>query len=265
MIASSCVVVWVVSGYDALIAQSIDESAAEALGRFDLVVSGGGGGPGVRPSPGAAPPGAASEARGGRDRGGESTLAGAAGRPGCGGRGGGQGGPGLGLPRPLIADLKGDERVAEANLTTQSRVSVGRAAPDPAAPPVSELMRGDRPPVNGMPPSSPPLIGTDATEPPYELASGRWIDPAAGGRAEGVLSADYAKGLNVEAGDDVKVNSEVGEWTVKLVGIVEQPRSGGGGGRGGGCRAPRPACSSPCPSPRPSTATPRGSGRSTSS
>ncbi|MEW4569706.1 ABC transporter permease [Tautonia sp. JC769] len=197
VIASSCIVVWVVSGYDALIARSIDEEAAEALGRFDLVVSADGGGPG-----------------GGRRPGGPAAV---------------------GLPPDLVAALKEDDRVAEANLTTRSRVSVGRAAPGPdaGAGPMARLFRDDRPPVHGMPPLDPPLIGTDAAEPPYEMVAGRWIDPAAGGRAEGVLSADFAEGLGVGAGDEVSVVSEVGEWTVTLVGVVEQPRSGGAGPGGG--------------------------------
>lgn len=242
VIASSCVVVWVVSGYDALIGQSIDENAAQAIGRFDLVVSGGGGGPGGDGPPSKAAsgrrPGATDESRDGTKKSEgsgpeaaatKSARRGGSGRP---ARGSGPGGPPLGLPEGVIATLKGDEQVAEANLTTQSRVSVGRAAPLPGETAVAKLLRSDRPPVNGMPPLAPPLIGTDAAEPPHEMASGRWIDPAAAERAEGVLSASYAKTLQAEPGDDLKVNSEVGEWTVKLVGIVEQPQFGGGG-RGG--------------------------------
>lgn len=41
--ASSCVAVWVVSRYDALLGQLIDENAARAPGRFDRIVSGGAG------------------------------------------------------------------------------------------------------------------------------------------------------------------------------------------------------------------------------
>ncbi len=212
VILSSCVVVWVVSGYDALLGQSIDENAAEALGRFDLVVAVGGGPPGQGIGRG---PGAAAKKAGG-------PAAKAGGRPG--------GGPGGGvLPPPLIASLRADDRVAETNVTSQSRVSVGLVEPDPER----TLLRKDRPPVLGMPPLDPPLIGSDAHDAPYELTEGRWFDPAlpVDGAREGVLSADYAKNLQAEVGDDLQVNSEVGPFVVRLVGIMEQP---GGGGRGGG-------------------------------
>lgn len=231
VIASSCVVVWVVSGYDALMARSADDEAAEALGRFDLVVSSGEGGPAGGRRLGGGPSGGRPNLSPGRS----ATLAGPASSRGPRPPRGGPEGPAIGLPLEVIAVLKGDARVAEANLSTRSRVSVGRAARDPDARPASKLFRADLPPIQGMPPLDPPLIGTDATQPPYDLVAGRWIDPAAAEHSQGVLSADYAKGLEVGEGDQVTVVSEVGEWVVTLVGIVEQPRSAGG--RGGGSAA----------------------------
>lgn len=252
VIASSCVVVWVVSGYDALLAQSIDEEAAEALGRFDLVVSsptgggpGGGGGSGAGAGRGASAggrPGSTSIPTVGPGGGPRSAEAGSGGPRGAGGsRGGRRGGAGVGpdgrshgLSPRLVASLRNDDQVAEANLTTQSRVSMARVTPDPDATPVNELMRDDRPPVNGMPPLSPPLIGTDAKEEPYELTAGRWIDPVRADRSEGVLSANYATTLKARVGDELNVVAEVGQFRVKVVGIIEQPQAPGGGGRGGG-------------------------------
>ncbi|WP_337176168.1 ABC transporter permease [Paludisphaera sp.] len=220
VVLSSCVVVWVVSGYDALLGQSIDENAAKALGRFDVVVAAGGG-PG-----GPATKGGGGPATKGPRPGGPATKGARPDIP------GGRGGPGAGaLPPPLIASLREDAKVAEANVTSQSRVSVGLAEPDPER----DVLRHDRPPVLGMPPLDPPLIGTDAHEPPYEMEDGRWIDPAlpADAPGEAVLSAGYVGRLKAEVGDDLQVNSEVGRFVVRLVGIVEQP-GGGGNGRGGG-------------------------------
>lgn len=201
VVASSCLVIWVVSGYDALIAQSVDESATRAIGRFDLVITSGAGGA-------------------------------ASGRPGPGGSRGPTY-PAPGLPPALITALTRDDRVDEANLTVQSRVSVGRTTPNPSATPISRLLRDDRPPVHGMPPLAPPLIGTDADEPPYELTSGRWIDPAAVDRFEGVLASGYAESIDVGVGDELEVVSEVGSWTLHLVGVIDQPSGPSGGGRGG--------------------------------
>lgn len=196
VVASSCLVVWVVSGYDALIAQSVDENAAKALGRFDLIVLPAGAGP----------------------------------RPG--------GGASLGLSDRVVEAVRRDGSVDEANLTSRSRVSVGKAGSGAGAEDDPGPFRTDRPPVNGMPPLAPPLIGTDAAGPPYDMVAGRWLDPAPaqGPRPEGVLSAGHASTIGAAPGDALRVVSEVGEWTLTLVGVVEQPEvSGGGdGARGGG-------------------------------
>jgi putative ABC transport system permease protein len=206
VVASSCLVVWVVSGYDALLGQSIDENAAKALGRFDLIVSDAGGPPGL--SGGGAPGGRTPKAEVSKQRVGGGPR------------------PGVGLPQGLIASLRSDPQVVEVNQTSVSRVSVANPEPDPSATPTQKLLRGDRPPVFGMPPLSPPLIGTDATLPTYELEEGRWLDASAAGRIEGVLSAGYAKALRIEAGNEVRVTSEVGGWPVTVVGILAQPPSG---------------------------------------
>lgn len=235
VVASSCVVVWVVSGYDALIGRSVDDDAARALGRYQLILNGNGGG---RPS-GAMTKGAGSPATPRKGQGG-ATAKGAG--PGRGGGGGGfnPGAVAAGFSREFIQTLKRDPQLAEANLTTRGRVSVGRIETDPEAEanvrPISKVFRGDRPPIHGLPPMEPPLIGTDAVDPPYALTDGQWIDPTAPAtdKLEAVLSANHAASLSVAVGDTIRVVSEVGEWKVRLVGIVEQPPSGGGRFGGGG-------------------------------
>ncbi len=210
VLASSCVVVWVVSGYDALLAQSVDERAAEALGRFDVVFAAGGGFPGA--------PGAVAKKKGGRR--------------------GGAGSPGApsappGFSEDLLTALKADPRVREANRITTAPSMAGKAEQTAEEASERTLIRGDRPPVHGAPPISPTLNGTDALEAPYEMVSGRWLSPDSTERSEAVLSADAAERLEVQVGQEIAVHTEAGEVRLAVVGIVERASSAGAGRFGG--------------------------------
>ena len=265
MVASACMVVWVVSGYDALLSQ-FDEFASEYLGRYDLVV--------VPEPPGnrIMPPGWESE---------------------------------TGIPAELIAALGQDPDVAALDPAVQSRVEVlsdasppdsgsagvsrpsgsarvsrPRRVDDRRSPPDSETSgpasgsvgrpataqkpngeapralipdpspakrergagsgKGAKPPAGGPPRRggprgffmSPRLVGTNALRPPYPMVRGEWIDPARPEAMEAALSSGSAEDLRVDVGDEVRVVSEAGKFTLKIVGIVEQVSPGGrSGGR----------------------------------
>ncbi len=177
VIAAACLVVWVVSGYDALLL-AFDDNATKFMGRHDLVL--------VASGPGR-------------------------------------------VSGEFVAALKKDAGVAEVSTAFQSRVGVANPN-DPEQ--RSSLFSGA--PVNGAPSLAPPLVGTDASEPPYELLSGRWFDPSSE-KVEGVLSTGSAKRLNVEVGGAVLVTSQANQVRVAVVGIIDQPpvqaRFGGPGPR----------------------------------
>lgn len=173
VIAAACVVVWVVSGYDALV-QGFDDNAEKYLGRTDLVL--------IASEPG-------------------------------------------GIPKDFVTELAKDEGVARVSTAFQSRVGVE----NPNNADRWKLFSGA--PVNGAPPLSPPLVGTDAVESPYEMESGTWIDPNSD-KPEGVVSSDSAKWQKIGLGDEVIVTSQANQIRVTIVGIIEQPqirvRMGGG-------------------------------------
>jgi putative ABC transport system permease protein len=72
---------------------------------------------------------------------------------------------------------------------------------------------------------SPNLVGTRAIEPPYPLTEGRWIthnDPAL---RETVISNLTAEQLNLKLGDDAMVILGTKEYHLKVVGITKQVAS----------------------------------------
>lgn len=81
------------------------------------------------------------------------------------------------------------------------------------------------------PPPSPTLVGTSATAPPYPLIEGRWID-ANEKEHEAVISQQAAEQHRVQLGDRLQVEHEKQKAIVTVVGIVRQPRTLGSGGRG---------------------------------
>ncbi len=187
VIAASCAVVWVVSGYDALVAQ-FDEHASSYMGRYDVLVI----------------------------------------------PGGPMGGT---LPESLLDELRADQAVAEVNPIIQSRVTVAAAKSTSGGEeiePGAQVMGGSLPPVYGAPPLGPVLVGTKATEPPYELVEGQWLS----GPGSAVLSDREAKRLGIQVGDQVLVTSLTNQKTLSLVGMVREPALspafGGPRGSGGG-------------------------------
>ena len=208
MIASACIVVWVVSGYDALVAQFGDQ-AAEYLGRYDFFV--------VPEDP--------------QDATVDSSLvkalradpAVAEATPviqlsvrlvnpnrGPGGFGGGPPG-GLGgragsQPGPVASE--------QADPPSGPRGGQGPSAP-------GGERRGGTGRPGGMRFGAPPmLVGTDAEKSPHELVEGTWIDVEHPEKSGAVLSKGLADRMGLEVGDEALVFLGMEEVPVNVVGIV---------------------------------------------
>jgi putative ABC transport system permease protein len=179
MIASACVVVWVVSGYDALMSQNSDH-AFEYLGRYDFFVV-----PDSRQEPSIAP--------------------------------------------SVLNALQEDQTVAEIEPVLQTAIRIQPETPKRGE---GREERGEgtmkNPSQKGNGPrrpmfmSSPILVGTNAKEPPYAMAEGRWIRHDDPKLREAVLSNLTAEQLKVHLGDEVLAIFGTKEFRLKIVGITTQ-------------------------------------------
>lgn len=221
-IAAACVVVWVVSSYDSLVAK-FDEFADNYLGRYEFVVQANAGG---------------TEAQGPF------------------------GAPAVRLSPELIQELKADPAIAVVDpvLQTRARITKVGAEPDAETPnrggrqrrgepraedpkpageapavPAARAASDDEPAPRPAGPAGPGggrgfgnrmpmLVGTNATEAPYRLIEGQWIDVEAKDVPQAALSSGSAEQMKVKVGDEVTVAGFMGSqsMTFKVVGIVEQ-------------------------------------------
>ena len=166
--AAACMVIWVVSGYDALL-NSFDDFSDKSLGRYTLSVA---------PintysqyAPGAIPSHAEKY-----------------------------------VPPEVVKELRADPVVACADPMWAQREAVR--------------------PSTGIAPWRLPdvrLLGTDASESPFPLTSGRWIDPKKPDALEAAISADGAKALKVGVGDEVLAGSDDRTLKLRIIGIVNTP------------------------------------------
>lgn len=195
MIAAACVVVWVVSGYDAMVSR-FGGAAEEYLGRYDLFVV----------------PDATKEKE-------------------------------AFIPSEVTKSLRRDPGVAELEPVLQARVGVqtesgmsagirppGMEGPRPPTARREPRPPGNRPPRPGRPRmgmffGSPNIVGTSASQPPYQLTEGRWIRHDDPKLREAVLSNVLADGLKIKLGDEVLVISGTKEYRLKVIGIVRQADS----------------------------------------
>lgn len=227
MVASACMVVWVVSGYDAMVSQFGDR-ASEYLGRYDLFVV-----PdsteeslvptdlvaSLRSDPAVVElvpslqwsvqvqtdkPGGLGMGGPGRVRQGMGT---AGGGPNNATRGLGRGKPGTGRP-----GMAGPGSVEP----TGGRGPARGASPGGTQP----MGRGGR----GRSPffMAPKLVGIDADTPPYKLLQGRWIDHRDPKLREAVISDQAAERLDIALGDEILVIFGTKEYRLKIVGITAQ-------------------------------------------
>jgi len=217
MIASACMVVWVVSSYDAMVSQFGDR-ATEYLGRYDLFIV-----PdsaedsfvpadliaSLRSDPSVAElvPSLQWSVRVQTDKPGGPDMGG----PDSGRRGGvGMGGSGTGKP-----GTTGPGSAAPA---------AGPTAGGPPGPggnrPMGRGGRGRSPFV-----MSPKLVGIDTDTPPYKLLKGRWIDHRDPKLREAVISDEAAERLEIVLDDEILVIFGTKEYRLKIIGITAQVAS----------------------------------------
>lgn len=225
MMASACMVVWVVSGYDALLRQ-FKEFSGLALGRYTLI---------VYP---ARPPMVA----GGRTPLSDERFMAPADVEAL-----------RSDPAVQLVDVMWAQRAMvqpynpatfRTNLTRPASMPATTRASSTTLPvSLSALATASAPALSTAPatvPTTTPnlggprgrggvmLIGTNAPEAPFRIASGRWIDPSRPDAFEAVLSADAAQRLG-DPDHPIAVGSEVsagvGENARKLtvVGIIDTP------------------------------------------
>jgi putative ABC transport system permease protein len=205
-IAAACVVVWVVSGYDAPVGQ-FGGLGEEYVGRYEMLLL--------------------------PDRG-EATG-------GMGGRGTAQlsndliesirKDPAVALVDPVFETTARIGRVGEA----PSPRAGGASGPEDLPPPITNIpaKKASGPIIMGgmaqlrTQGRNPSLVGTNSPDPLHPLFQGRWFDPNQPEPNEGAITRDSAEQLGLKIGDEVAVTgagraSEPSR--VKIVGIVEQPR-----------------------------------------
>jgi putative ABC transport system permease protein len=195
-IAASCVVVWVVSGYDAL-AGKFGDTATEYLGRYDLFVV----------------PDSIQEAYLPAD------LIAAM-----------RGDAAIEEFEPALQTVVRVQSDAASGSGPGGSKTSGRGRSGPgsgrlgARGPGGERTGMMRPGMMG-PGGMPNLVGTTAEKPLYELAEGRWIVFGNPALRETVLSNNLAERLQVKLDDDVMVIYGTKEFHLKVVGIVRQTAS----------------------------------------
>ncbi|GAA5131208.1 ABC transporter permease [Luteolibacter yonseiensis] len=171
--AAAAMVVWVVSGYDAMLG-TFDKYSDLALGRYPLSVA-----PiqhFSQQAPGAIPSHAEKH-----------------------------------VPVELLAELKADPAVAAADAMWALREKVVPVVPE----------GGEVIPWKRMPDAR--LLATDAPAPPFDLAEGRWIDPARPDLPEAAMSVEAARGMNLGIGGQVVIGSGEKARTLTVVGLVATP------------------------------------------
>jgi putative ABC transport system permease protein len=211
-IAAACVVVWVVSSYDSLVAK-FDEFADNYLGRYELVVL-----------PRELNPGPGSN--------------------------GSFGGPASRLAAELVAAMKEDPGVAVIDPVFQTRARISKAGTGPVEPAAGSGRQTGLAGADGRSPGTedvsarpgdgsgagggrgggpnrnPTLVGTNAAEAPHRLLEGRWIDPRTLDSLEAVISSEFAGQLEIRVGDEVTVTAgerkDRSPVNLKIAGIVEQ-------------------------------------------
>jgi len=237
MVASACIVVWVVSGYDALASQFGDQ-AAEYLGRYDFFIvpedvndasldagladslqkdsavaeatpamqiavqiQNPNGGPGMG-GPGMGSPGMGGGGMGGptADRPGDSSPRLPAGE-----------GPGVraGRSKPRAGDASAADRPLPAS-NTAAGPNAGPGAAAAGKPRMPMMM------------SQPTLVGTDASRPPHDLAEGSWIDIQHPEQRGAVFGKKLAEQFGLKLGNEAKLILGTKEYRIVVAGLIDE-------------------------------------------
>lgn len=222
MVASACIVVWVVSSYDALSSQ-MGEQATEYLGRYDFFIV-----PEDAKDP-AVDAGLVALLQQDPDVA-EATLAAQVQLKGFINRNAEPDGPGgPSASGPGASRKSGPERKKSSLPQTQAgegqatKADAKRAAPS-----------GQRPGGPGMRffRSIPTLVGTDAKQPPHPMVAGTWIDAEHPEQRGAVLGKSVAEQYKLKVGDEALVIYGTKEYRIKVVGLIEEgPSQMGMGGR----------------------------------
>ncbi|MBN2292667.1 MAG: ABC transporter permease [Pirellulales bacterium] len=209
VVASSCIVVWVVSGYDALSSQ-FGRQATEYLGRYDFFVV-----PedpnnawldsdlvdALRKDPAIVEVEPMAQVR-------MQRLMNPNVGPGMGG------GPGGGFVEPGRPPSAQNKRPVSGN-------SASKKEPIKSAP-TGQSKKTGRPSMRFGPPHAPTLVGTDSANPPYAMIEGRWIDPQHADDRGVVVGKSLAEQANFKLGDEALVILGSKEFRVKIAGIIEE-------------------------------------------
>jgi putative ABC transport system permease protein len=225
MVASACVVVWVVSGYDALVSQ-FGNRTSEYLGRYDLFIV-----PdsldesfipaelieSLRKDAAIAElePVLQSTVKVQTDKPLEMGMGGPPGR----------GGPGKGDAADGVAPTPGGPPGGRGRMAGGPPGRGGPMAGGPMAgrPPGGGRTAG-RPPM-GMFFGGPKLVGTTADTPPYPLLEGRWLDHRDPALRQAVISQQSAEQLQLGLGEEVLAIFGTKEYRLRIIGIVAQASS----------------------------------------
>ncbi len=255
IVATSCLIVWLIGHFNLLIRQ-FDQDAGHYLGHYDLALvpdGGGPSGPAGRRASGtpsfSVPPrnlrsaesSAIEESRNGSS---ERTPGNRSGGPGSAGpgRGGlsGRGGPDSPFPPDIAERLREDpaiDRFAAARIVRGA--TVARRSNDRSA---LDKIRSNL----GIPQRNPMILGIDTALSPFEMEDGRWFsETAATGNdpvIEGVLGTGAANDIGgirggedkgpVLLGDELLVMLNGAEFRIKIVGLIEQELKPGAGRTG---------------------------------
>lgn len=171
--AAAAMVIWVVSGYDAMLG-TFDKYSDLALGRYPLSVA-----PiqhFSQQAPGAIPSHAEKH-----------------------------------MPSEVLAELEADPAVAAADAMWALREKVVPVIPE----------GGEPIPWRRLPDAR--LLATDSPAPPFDLAEGRWIDPAKPDSLEAAISVETARGMNLGIGGQISIGSGERARKLTVVGLVATP------------------------------------------
>ncbi len=221
VIAAACMVVWVVSSYDAMVSR-YEEKAEEYLGRYDcfvvpedpdnaiispeLIAE-------LRQSPEVAEVAPTSQTKIRI----VNRNAMPAMDPMSGGMGPGHGrGPG---GRPYGGRSPGPSG-ADSQAPESNTAEKGDADKRPSPPP-SRRGRRDMRALFGLR-GQPSLVGTDADNPPYPIIEGKWIDPSKPNLREVVVSKNAAERFQAAPGDEILGIHGMKEYRVEVAGVIDQ-------------------------------------------
>lgn len=122
------------------------------------------------------------------------------------------------LPASLVNQVEQLADFEAVNPVSQFRMSFRRVGEAPTSAETAATPEQQR---RGLGRMGPTIVGTTSTEPRYELAAGRWLDPTS--TNEVVVSSGISEAISLKPGDQIQFRTDAKEVVVMdVVGIVEQ-------------------------------------------